>query len=73
MVRIENHCVGCETCVFLYCELVDVPVYYCDICGEQIPYDEVQNMDDNDVCPTCAERRKKRKRYHIEGRTERED
>lgn len=73
MVRIESHCVGCDTCA-PYCELKEVLVYYCDICGEEIYHDEVQNRNDQDLCPSCVEMfyRKKGRRYYIEQRNERE-
>ena len=38
MIKYENHCCGCAVpaypCMGKSCPNVDVPVYYCDVCGD---------------------------------------
>lgn len=48
--RIENHCVGCPTCI--NCGLKRVEVYYCDECKEEIDGD-VYDDGDQELCESC--------------------
>ena len=51
MLRIENQCVGCETCTLgSGCSLLNVWVYECDECGEDAAY----RIDGVDYCENCA-------------------
>ena len=51
MIKIENQCVGCETCM-PYCSKREVTVLICDDCG-----DECQELyygtDGQEVCNVC--------------------
>jgi hypothetical protein len=51
MIKIENQCVGCETCM-PYCSKREVKVLICDDCG-----DECQELyygtDGQEVCNVC--------------------
>ena len=52
MRRIENQCVGCETCTLgSGCSLLHVVVYSCDRCGDDAEY----HIDGLDYCTECAE------------------
>lgn len=53
--KIENHCVDCGLpCLGRSCPYRDVPVDYCDDCGnEGIKY----CIDGDDLCEDCAEER----------------
>jgi len=52
MRKIENHCVGCETCTLgLGCSLLNVLVFYCDVCGDP---DAKYHIDGMDYCENCA-------------------
>ena len=53
MVRIENHCVGCPTCI--NCGLKQVKVYYCDKCKDEIPED-VYEVDGAELCEDCLKK-----------------
>lgn len=48
MKKIENHCVGCPTCI--NCGLKRVEVCYCDKCK-----DEIAEYDDGEqeLCESC--------------------
>ena len=50
MKRIENHCVGCPTCI--NCGLKEVEVYYCDHCKEEIDGD-VYESEGEELCESC--------------------
>ena len=54
MVKIENHCVGCTDlglhCLGSSCNNRNIEVYYCDKCGEELPYDEVYEVDGEHLC-----------------------
>ena len=50
MLKIENHCVGCPTCI--NCGLKEVEVYYCDKCGDEIEGDRYES-DGDDLCESC--------------------
>lgn len=54
MLKYENHCVNCPPemgCLGKSCPNIDVPVYCCDICGEEGAEYEIEN---NDLCKDCA-------------------
>ena len=53
MIRIEDECVGCLIpCID--CGRKRVPHYYCDICDEDIAYDDgMYNVDGQMVCHDC--------------------
>jgi hypothetical protein len=57
VVRIENHCVGCTDlgmhCLGSTCKNRNVPVYYCDKCGDELPYDEIYEADGEEICEEC--------------------
>ena len=54
MIVIEDHCVGCVLpCLGESCPKRNVEVCYCDKCGEEIPYDEVYEADDEELCEGC--------------------
>lgn len=54
MKRIENHCVGCETCTLGYgCSQLNVVIFYCDECGDP---DAKYRIDNRDYCEECAEK-----------------
>ena len=48
--RIENHCVGCPTCID--CGLKRVEVYYCDKCKDEIDGD-VYDDGEQELCEYC--------------------
>lgn len=56
MVKYESHCVGCHSelgCLGSICPYINVPVYYCDVCGcDNARYE----IDSEHFCETCAER-----------------
>lgn len=57
MVKYENDCCGCATesypCLGDGCPNRHVPYYYCDKCGEEIPDDEIYEVDGEDLCEYC--------------------
>jgi|GEM_PF-1271560 len=56
MVRYEDHCVDCPAgmpCFGKSCPLVNVPVYYCDKCGEETPREDIRRMGEGDICIDC--------------------
>ena len=61
MIRYENHCVGCRSmglpCLGASCSNKNVPVYYCDTCGEELNPDEMYEVDDEDLCEECLKER----------------
>lgn len=53
-IRIENHCVDCGIhCLGSICPRRRVEVHYCDKCGEEIPDDEINEVDDEEYCQEC--------------------
>lgn len=53
MTRIENMCVGCETCTLGHgCELLRVKIIECDTCGCED--DVMYRIGDQDYCESCA-------------------
>lgn len=55
MVRIENHCCGCEApgypCLGSSCSRRNVEVYYCDRCNAEL--DEIYDVDGEELCEQC--------------------
>lgn len=62
MKKIENHCRDCATpgypCRGSTCPLVNVEVYYCDGCGDEL--DEIYEVDGDDLCEGCLKERFRR-------------
>lgn len=55
--KIENHCVNCVLpCIGSSCPYHDVPVDYCDACGDE---GAIYRIDGEDLCEDCAEERVK--------------
>ena len=57
MLKYEDHCVGCSDglpCLGSRCPNKNVPVYYCDECGEEM--DEVYE-DGDELCEECLKKR----------------
>ena len=58
MVKYENHCCSCATdsypCLGSSCPNVNVEVYYCDRCKEQI--EEVYDVDGQEICEECLKK-----------------
>jgi hypothetical protein len=52
MIKYENQCVGCETCIGSHCRNRRVPVIYCDKCDYEIDGD-VYDVDGQDLCEDC--------------------
>jgi hypothetical protein len=52
MIKIENHCVGCDI-PCNNCGLRHVPVCYCDKCGSE--QDELYEYDDGQWCSDCID------------------
>lgn len=54
MVKNENHCVDCGlSCLGSSCPNRNVEVHYCDKCNEEIPYDEIYDVDGEELCEEC--------------------
>lgn len=54
MVVFEDECVGCDT-YCINCGRKHTPHYYCDECGEEIDYDEVNDPEGNiHYCSECS-------------------
>ena len=55
MTRYEDHCCGCAApgypCLGASCPNRNVPVHYCDNCGEEL--DEIYDVDDKELCEEC--------------------
>lgn len=55
MIQYENHCVGCAVpaypCRGSSCPLRNVPVHYCDKCGEEL--EDVFEVDGEELCEEC--------------------
>ena len=55
MVKIEDWCVGCESCLGYRCSNRHVEVHYCDNCGREL---DEKNWSDNgcpEYCDECKE------------------
>ncbi|MBO5969146.1 MAG: hypothetical protein J6S14_11695 [Clostridia bacterium] len=55
MIRYEDHCCECAApgypCLGSSCPNRNVPVYYCDKCGDEM--EEVYKVDGEDLCEEC--------------------
>ena len=55
MIRYEDHCCDCAVpgypCLGSSCPNRNVPVYYCDKCGEEI--EEIYEVDGEELCEDC--------------------
>ena len=51
MIKIENQCVGCETCQ-PYCTKREVKVLICDDCGDEVQ-ELYYGLDGQEVCNVC--------------------
>lgn len=54
-VRYEDQCVGCPPergCLGNSCRYKNVPIWYCDECGEEDV--DLYEADGKDVCADCA-------------------
>lgn len=55
MVKYENHCCGCAVpgypCLGSSCPNRNVPVYYCDKCGDEL--EEIYDVDGEELCEEC--------------------
>lgn len=52
MRKVENHCVDCGLpCLGKSCRYIDVPVYYCNKCGDE---DVKYVIDEKDYCEDCV-------------------
>ena len=64
MVRHEDMCVECSTsglrCLGSSCPNRNVPVYYCDDCGDEIEGD-VYEVDGEELCEDCLKNMFRRK------------
>ena len=55
MLKKENQCCSCGLpCLGSTCPNQNVPVYYCDHCGEEL--DEVYEVDGEDLCEVCLKK-----------------
>jgi hypothetical protein len=61
MLRLENQCCNCAVpgypCRGAQCPNTRVEVYYCDECGEEIPDDDLYEVDGDDLCEECLKKR----------------
>ena len=59
MLKIENQCCDCAApgypCRGSVCPNRRVEVHYCDKCGEEIPFDRIHEIDDEEYCRECYE------------------
>lgn len=54
-VRYENRCVDCPPemgCLKPYCPNWNVPIWYCDKCGEENV--DLYEVDEEELCLDCA-------------------
>lgn len=62
----EDECVGCPPemgCLGSVCPNKNVAHYYCDKCDEEVPPDELYEVDGEDLCAECL-KAKFRKEYY---------
>lgn len=56
MIRYENHCCACAVpgypCIGSSCPNRNIPVYYCDKCGDEIDGD-VYDVEGEELCEEC--------------------
>ena len=57
MKKIINECCDCAVpgypCVGDICPIRHVPHWYCDVCEEEFPPDELYDFDGKDFCKEC--------------------
>lgn len=67
MVKTESHCVGCTSlgmrCIGDSCPNRDVSHYYCDKCGDELTYDEIYDVDGEELCEFCLKQMFKREAF----------
>ena len=55
MIKYESLCVDCDYCIGYSCPYKrEVPVHYCDECGEELPSDEIYEVDGEELCKHCV-------------------
>lgn len=57
MLVYEDHCVGCPgglSCLGETCSNRNVPVHYCDRCGDEL--DDVYDYDGEELCEDCLKK-----------------
>lgn len=61
--KYEDHCRDCAVpgypCLGSSCPNRNVPVYYCDKCGDEL--DEVYDVDGEELCEDCLKERFRRR------------
>lgn len=63
MIKYENHCCHCAVpgypCLGAGCDLVNVPVHYCDTpqCEAELPDGEIYEVDGEELCEECLKER----------------
>ena len=54
MIKIENFCVDCGLpCLGSGCPNRNVKVCYCDKCNAELSYDEIYDVDGEELCEDC--------------------
>lgn len=56
MVTYEDECVGCPAemgCLGSTCIYRNVPHYFCDICKDEVYYEDLYYYDDKEICWDC--------------------
>ena len=55
MIRYEDHCCDCAVpgypCLGSSCPNRNVPVYYCDKCGDEL--EDIYDLDGEELCEEC--------------------
>ena len=53
-MRFENQCVDCGLpCLGDACRYRNVPVYFCDECGDEVSSKNLYIYDDQELCKFC--------------------
>lgn len=57
MIKVTNDCVECASslypCIGDRCELLHVPHYYCDRCGNEVDEGRLYYYDREELCEDC--------------------
>lgn len=56
MLKIEDRCVGCPAgvpCLGAACPNRDIPVWYCDECGQELERWQLRRLNGNELCFDC--------------------
>ena len=62
MVKTENQCVDCGLpCLGSSCPNRNVKVHYCDKCNDKLSYDEMYEVDDEELCEECLKEKFRRR------------